>query len=148
MKTIISLVVAFLISATSFGQILTPVKWSYASKKINDTEAVLFIKATIEKGWLIYSQTVPEGGPEPTVFSFDPSNEFQLKGKTIAPNPEIKYDPTFRMKIGYHQKSVVFQQRVNLLAGSTVVKGMVTFMVCNDLQCLPPEEVKFSIPVN
>jgi hypothetical protein len=33
------------------AQIETPVKWSYAAKKINSKEAVVFIKATINDGW-------------------------------------------------------------------------------------------------
>ena len=53
MKRIILIVAVFLICATSFAQILKPVKWSYASKRINDNEAIVFIKATMEKGWHI-----------------------------------------------------------------------------------------------
>jgi len=68
MKKIILTVVVFLICATSFAQILKPVKWSYASKRINDNEAIVFIKATMEKGWHIYSQTVRDGGPECSIY--------------------------------------------------------------------------------
>lgn len=140
-------VAVLLISATSFGQILKPVKWSYASKKINDKEAVLFIKATIEDGWHIYSMTVPENGPQATAFSFSSSKAYQLNGKTQAPKPIVKHDPTFDMEVGYYKKSVVFQQNVKLSQSSPTVKGTLTYMVCNDKQCLPPEEVAFSIPV-
>ncbi|WP_461533708.1 protein-disulfide reductase DsbD N-terminal domain-containing protein [Sinomicrobium sp.] len=140
--------VAFLfVSAASFGQILKPVKWSYASKKINAKEAVLFLKATIEDGWHIYSQTVPENGPVPTGFSFHPSDGYQLNGKTHAPNPIVKHDPTFDMEVGYYKKSVVFQQKIKLSDNSPTVKGTLIYMVCNDKQCLPPEEVAFSILV-
>ncbi|MGK9118278.1 protein-disulfide reductase DsbD N-terminal domain-containing protein [Olivibacter jilunii] len=147
MKRIILFIAVTLISASSFGQLLKPVKWSYASKKINETEAVLLIKATIDDGWHIYSQTVPENGPQPTAFSFSSSKAYQLKGKTQAPNPVVKHDQTFDMEVGYYKKSVVFQQRVKLVERSPTVKGTLTYMVCNDLQCLPPEEVAFSIPV-
>lgn len=147
MKRIIVFVAVFMINATSFGQILKPVKWSYASKKISDTEAVLLLKATIEDGWHIYSLTVPKNGPQATAFSFSSSKAYQLNGKTQAPNPVVKHDPTFDMEVGYYKNSVVFQQKVKLLDNSPTVKGMLTYMVCNDLQCLPPEEVAFSIPV-
>jgi hypothetical protein len=40
------------------AQILKPVKWSYGAKKISATEAVVFIKANIDGGWHLYSQTV------------------------------------------------------------------------------------------
>lgn len=147
MKRIISFVAFLFISAASFGQILKPVKWSYASKRINDKEAALLIKATINDGWHIYSQTVPENGPQPTSFSFYPSKAYQLNGKVQAAKPIVKQDPTFNMEVGYYEKSVVFQQKVKLTGNSAMVKGTLTYMVCNDKQCLPPEEVAFSISV-
>lgn len=68
---------AFAVSA----QIKTPVKWSYAAKKINTKEAVVLIKATIEKGWHIYSQHIKPGGPVPTTFTFTKSSDYTLSGK-------------------------------------------------------------------
>src|SRR3546814_10665277 len=63
MKRFIIFIAVFSISAASTAQILKPVKWSYASKRVSVTEAVVLIKATMEKGWHIYSQTVTESGP-------------------------------------------------------------------------------------
>jgi len=147
MKKIILIVAAFLICATSFAQILRPVKWSYASKRINDNEAIVFIKATMEKGWHIYSQTVPDGGPEATSFSFSASSEYKLKGKTSEPEPITRFVNAFKMKLSYFENSVVFQQRITHVGGSPTVKGNVVYMVCNDMQCLAPHEVEFSLPV-
>jgi hypothetical protein len=147
MKKIVLSVAVFVICATSFAQILKPVKWSYASKPINDNEAILLIKATIEKGWHIYSQTVPDGGPEATSFSFSASKDYKLKGKTSEPEPITKFEPAFKMKLSYFENSVVFQQRIAQVVGSPTVSGNVVFMVCNGMQCLTPEEIDFSIPV-
>jgi DsbC/DsbD-like thiol-disulfide interchange protein len=147
MKKIILMVAVSLICATSFAQILKPVKWSYASKRINDSEAIVFIKATMEKGWHIYSQTVPDGGPEPTSFSFSASNDYKLKGKTSEPKPITKFENVFKMTLSYFENSVVFQQRITQGGGSPTVKGKVVYMVCNDIQCLAPEEVEFSLSV-
>lgn len=147
MKKNLILVVLLCISAASYGQILNPVKWSYASKKINDKEAVIFLKATIDHGWNIYAQKVPENGPVPTTFSFNLSESYQLNGNTNAPHPVVKHDPTFDMEIGYYSETVVFQQRVKLLENSTAVKGTLSYMACDDTQCLPPEEVAFNIPI-
>lgn len=72
---------------------------------------------------------------------------FSLVGKTIEPKAIVKYESTFKMNVSYFEKAVIFQQKVKLNKGTTVVKGVVEFMVCNDKQCLPPEEVEFSIPV-
>ena len=51
MKKISLLIVAVLLTVTAaVAQIQTPVKWSVASKKLNNQEAVIFIKATIQNG--------------------------------------------------------------------------------------------------
>ena len=147
MKKIILIVAVFLICATSFAQILKPVKWSYASKRINDNEAIVFIKATMEKGWHIYSQTVPDGGPEATSFTFSASNDYKLKGKTSEPEPITRFVNAFKMKLSYFENSVVFEQRITQVGGSPTVKGNVVYMVCNDMKCLAPDEVEFSLPV-
>ncbi|PWS27937.1 sugar transporter [Pedobacter yonginense] len=133
--------------AGAFAQIEKPVTWSYAAKKISKTEAVLYIKANIEDRWHIYSQNIKDGGPVKTTFTFSPSKDFSLLGKTTEPKAIVKYESTFKMNVSYFEKSVVFQQKIKLNKAATVVKGKVEFMVCNDKQCLPPEEVEFSVPV-
>lgn len=131
----------------AFSQILTPVKWEFGAKKINDTEAVVFMKAVIDEGWHIYSQTVGDGGPIKTSFTFTKSNDFTLVGKTAEPKPKTKFEQVFDMDVPYFNKEVVFQQRVKLSKGQTVVKGVVEFMACDATQCLPPEDVAFSISI-
>lgn len=147
MKNILLIVAICLITAKSYAQILTPVKWSYASKKINDKEVVLFLKASIEEGWHIYSLTLPPDGPQATTFSFQPNKGYQLNGKVNAAAPIMKHDPTFNMRLGLYKNSVIFQQKILLNDFPTAVKGTLKFMACNDSQCLPPEEVNFNIPV-
>ena len=123
---------------TVFGalaQIEKPVTWAYAAKKINKTEAVLYLKATIEDGWHIYSQNVKDGGPVKTTFAFAPSKDFSLIGKTSEPKAITKYESTFKMNVSYFEKSVVFQQKIKLNKGATTAKGKVELMVCNDRQC-------------
>ncbi|QPH38093.1 protein-disulfide reductase DsbD N-terminal domain-containing protein [Pedobacter endophyticus] len=131
----------------AFAQIEKPVTWSYAAKKVSSTEAVLYIKATIDDKWHIYSQNMQDGGPIKTSFTFSPSKDFSLIGKTIEPKAIKKYESTFKMNVSYFENAVVFQQKVKLNKAATTVKGKVEFMVCNDKQCLPPDEVEFSIPV-
>lgn len=148
MKKITLLLSTVLFSvAGAFAQIEKPVTWSYAAKKVSKTEAVLYLKATIEDRWHIYSQNVKDGGPVKTTFTFSPSKEFSLVGKTVEPKAIVKFEDTFKMNVAYFEKSVIFQQKVKLNKGTTTVKGKVEYMVCNDRQCLPPEEVEFSIPV-
>ncbi|EFK59385.1 protein-disulfide reductase DsbD family protein [Sphingobacterium spiritivorum] len=129
------------------AQILNPVKWTYAAKKINDKEAVLYMKAQIDKGWHIYSQNMAEGGPVKTKFTFKPGKEYGLIGKTMEPKSIAKFEDTFKMTVNYFEKEVVFQQKIKLNSKSPVVQGTVEFMVCDDKQCLPPEEIEFKIAI-
>jgi len=148
MKNIlIALFICAFFSLKGFGQIYDPVKWSYAAKKTSKTEAIVYVKATLEKGWHLYSQYVERGGPQPTKFTFEKSSAYTLSGYTVEPKPIVRLEPTFMMEVGFFENSVIFQQKVKLKGKKAAVKGKVKFMVCNDKMCLPPDEVQFTIDV-
>src|SRR5437588_578778 len=134
-------IIGLIIAAQSVSaQILNPVKWSYAAKKISKKEAMLFIKAILDEGWHIYSVNQVPGGPAKTSFRFVPSKEYTLIGKVAEPTPVKKFDKSFDINITYFEGSVIFQQKIRLLSSKCVVNGKVKFMACNDHQCLPPDE--------
>lgn len=146
----ITLIIAMVVMTTlsAFAQLENPVTWQYAAKKTpGKNEATLYIKANIEPNWHLYSQNLKPGGPNKTEFSFTPSKDFSLVGKTTEPKPITKYEKVFKMDVSYFEDEVVFTQKIKLNKGATTVKGKVEFMVCDDKQCLPPSEVSFSIPV-
>jgi hypothetical protein len=148
MKRIFLAAAALVLSFGAKAQIESHVKWSYAAKKISPTEAVVFLKATIDDKWHIYGLDVKDGGPIKTSFTFAPSKEYSLVGKPIQPTPIKKYESTFKMDVTYFEKSVVFQQKIKLKsANATAVKGQLEYMTCNDQKCLPPEDIDFSIPL-
>jgi DsbC/DsbD-like thiol-disulfide interchange protein len=148
MKKIAIIVFVLALSIGVKAQIEAPVKWAYAAKRISSTEAVVFLKATIQDGWHIYSMNVKDGGPIKTSFKFSPSKEYALVGTTSEPAPLTKYEKSFSMDVSYFEKSVVFQQKVKLKsANATAIKGQLEYMTCNDKKCLPPEDVDFSIPL-
>lgn len=137
----------FFASFGAFAQLEDPVTWSYVAKKTSATEATVYIKANIEEGWHLYSQTVKPGGPNKTVFTFPKSKDYTLVGTTVEPKPISKFEKVFNMNVPYFADQVVFTQKVKLNKGTTTVKGKVEFMVCNDSKCLPPSEIEFSVPV-
>jgi hypothetical protein len=145
----IALIVALMafINLGASAQIEDPVTWSYGQKKISKTEAIIYLKATIDKGWHIYSQNIKEGGPIKTTATFAPSKDFVKIGKTIEPAPMSKYEKTFGMNVTYFENQVIFQQKIKLNKPTPLVKGSIEFMVCNDSKCLPPAEVNFSVQV-
>ena len=147
MKKILFVMTALLISASSYSQILNPVKWSYATKKTGSNEAIIYLKATIDKGWHIYSQQLADGGPVKTSFSFSPSSAYKKVGATIEPKPITAFEKAFNMKVSYFSNTVIFQQKVNLSRLPAVVKGKIEYMACDNFRCLPPEEVDFSLTI-
>jgi len=148
MKKLLFVAMAILVSFAAHAQIESPVKWSYAAKKISSTEAVVFLRATIQDGWHIYSQNVKEGGPIKTSFTFSPSKEYSLVGKTSEPTPFTKFETAFSMNVSYFEKSVTFQQKIKLKsAKASAVTGKLEYMTCNDKKCLPPDDIDFSIPL-
>ena len=148
MKKVLILIGLVAMGMGAFAQIEAPVKWSYAAKRISSTEAVVFLKATIQDGWHIYSTNVKDGGPIKTSFTFPPSKEYTLIGKTTEPTPLSKYEKAFSMDVTYFEKSVIFQQKIKLKSASTsAIKGQLEYMTCNDKKCLPPEDLDFSIPL-
>lgn len=129
------------------AQLYHPVKWAYAAKKSGANEATVFLKATIEDSWHIYSAYQKDGGPVKTSFVFTPSKDYELSGPLNEPKPITRFEKVFSMDVNYFEKEVIFQQKLRLNVGQTLVKGALKFMVCNDKTCLAPESVSFAIPV-
>jgi len=129
-------------SANVFAQILDPVKWTTSVKNISETEYELITTATIDGGWHLYSQTVPDDGPIPTSFIYEGNGNYLKKGNTKEDQGHTIDDPIFGMRIKYFEDKAVFKQRIKLKSkGVFNINAVVEFMVCDDKQCLPPKEV-------
>jgi len=131
------------------AQIVNPTKWEFDSKQDGDEVSLIF-KATIEKGWHLYDTYLPEGGPIATSFVFEDSTQFEFVGEIQKdPQPEIHFDETFQMNVGYFNTQAILIQKIKLKTADPVeLKGFVLFMSCNDETCTPPEESKFSFKFN
>ncbi|WP_428740650.1 protein-disulfide reductase DsbD domain-containing protein [Tenacibaculum sp.] len=146
-KILFFLLLAF--GSTSFAQVHDPVKWTTSVKKISDKEAELIAVATIQKDWHLYSQEIPQGGPIPTLFTFEGDARYLKKGNTSEGEGHVVDDPIFEMKIKYFDTKAVFTQKIRLkTADKFTVKGAVEYMVCTGENCLPPKEVTLSFNVN
>ena len=125
-----------------FSQIEHPINWETSVEKLSETTYILTTKASIEKGWHLYSQEVPEEGPIPTIFNYDTLEKtFTLIGKTLEGKGYVIDDPVFNMKIKFFENKAVFKQKVTLTAAVDKINATVAFMVCDDTRCLPPTEV-------
>jgi thiol:disulfide interchange protein DsbD len=143
------LVVAFLFFAVkTFAQQISPVSWTFASKKIGDNVYEVQLTATIQNGWHLYSQTQPDNAiAQPTSFNFNKNPLLDLDGKVKEVGKLEKYKDE-KLDIGANQYShkVVFVQKIKLKGkAKTNVSGKLEFQTCDDKKCLPPKTVNFSV---
>ena len=149
MKRLFLLILLACASWSAQAQMYDPVSWKFSVEEIKGDEATVVLTATIENRWHVYSQFIEEGGPIPTSFSFEKSKEYSLVGKvTESPKAISAFDPNFKMQIAWHKDKVAFKQKVKLNQAKTTVKGVLEYMTCDDKNCLPPEEVPFSINID
>jgi len=143
------LYIIFFITAGINAQILEPVKWSFSTEQISDTEFDLVFKADIETKWHLYSQDIPMTPPA-TSFTFEQSDAYELVGETKEESDVIEeYDPNFEMVLKYFAFEAVFKQRVKILSSAPVkITGSLEFMCCDDTRCLPPTDVDFAFDIN
>lgn len=136
------------ITLTTLAQIQEPVKWAFSAERTSSSEAELIFTATIDNGWYLYSQNIPEGGPVPTGFYFEESSAFQLVGEVVEPKPIEKFDEIFNMDLRYFKDKPVFRQKIKPLTNESFrIIGYVEFMCCDNTSCLPPTAVDFEITV-
>lgn len=131
--------------ATAAAQNLHPVKWTYTVEQKNPGEATLVFTANIEKGWHIYSQVTPDGGPLPTVFSFNAGKSFELIGKPSEPAPHEEYDSTFEVKVLTLDGNPVFRQKIKLNESALNITGRIDGQVCKDVCIMFGDEFRFDL---
>ncbi len=130
------------------AQIVVPIKWEFKTKVTGTNTAELQFVATIDRGWHLYSQHLPEGGPMPTEFKFEKLNGVQLIGTTTEPAAHEVFDEMFQMKVKYFDNSVTFVQKIKLTSDKPVqVSGVLSYQTCNDESCIPGDsEFSFNVP--
>jgi thiol:disulfide interchange protein DsbD len=137
MKKTLVLILA-LVAQYSFAQILNPVKWELSVVPVEPLEYELVFTANIEKNWAIYSQFLEEGGPLPTVISFEASPFYETLGAPHEKplNKVTKHDAVFEMEVSKFYKRAVFVQRIKIIEQSAFdLIGNVEYMTCDDSRC-------------
>ena len=145
------LAVFFILTNTfSFAQIYDPVQWEFSQEKISDNEVELQFKAYIEKGWHLYSQNLPEGvDAYPTEFIFINKDDYDLDGEMTEPQPIREPDPMFEnLVLPYFKDEVVFKQRIKVTSAADFkIEGEISFMSCDESQCVFPPLTPFSFNI-
>ena len=127
-----------------------PVKWFFSVKQLSAEEAELVFTAKINEGYHVYSQDInPDVGPIPTSFIFNPDKSYSLNGKVSEGKAVEIYDPNFEAKLKYFSGDAVFVQKIKTNGKAPFeINGTVTYMVCDEHRCFPPEDLAFKFNVN
>jgi len=142
MKKFFSALLLCLFTILSYAQIVDPIHWSARVIETGEVDeeadaAIVELEWTvsIDEGWHLYTQDIPEDGPVATEFSY--ANLVTI-GNTTTDSPVLSsYDENFEMTLTYYEGTVVFRQRL-LTQDPEAVRASVTYMACNDEMCLPP----------
>ena len=126
------------------------ISWSYTAKKLAANKYEVHMIATPPKGWHIYSQLTPEGGPIPTTFTFAKNALITLQGKVAEKGKVITYfDQNFKVNVKYFEGKADFIQIITVKGKiKTNISGEVESMICNDRTCMPPTTERFNIVLN
>lgn len=146
-RTFLTLLLTALSTVASLAQIVKPIEWSQEVSMTSQSEGVLTISASIEKGWHLYGFNLPDGGPVSTQISLDPADGVEWIGAlTPSVEPVKKVDMIFHLKLSWWDQDVSFTQKFKLLntTGATI-SGTIRYQGCNDASCIPPSRETFSL---
>lgn len=132
------------------SQILDPVDWEVTVERQEGNSYTILMKATMDKGWHIYSQKQfgeEELGPIPTEFSFNNSEAtFTLIGPTIEPEIEPIFDPVFELDVVFFEDEALFKQPIEVFDDKNLkIIVEIFYSVCDDKQCLAPDLKTFEV---
>jgi len=149
MKKFIFLSAIILIATVGKAQ-LNPISWTFTAKKVADKTYEVHMKATIQTGWHLFSQTQPEDAIAiPTSFTLISNPLLLVDGKIKETGTVEKFHDT-RLNISANQyaNTVDFVQKIKLKTkAKTNFSGSVEYQTCDDKKCLPQKTVNFSIAI-
>lgn len=145
MKSFTKIIGLLILSAVSlFAQPAEePITWTLsADAKSVTTNSVFEAKLTAKlgAGWYLYSITQPPGGPNATTIEI--KEPFKLADKIKAETPKKKFDNNFRMETEFYKEKAEFGLPIQVGSDTKDSKELVvavTFQLCNDEVCLPPD---------
>ena len=126
------------------------VDWSFSANKISDTEYELDGVGVLDEGWHTYSQFLTGfDGPLPTMFTFEESDNFEIIGDIQEVGSHTYFDSVWECEIIEFNGKAKFKANVKVnTTEKFTIKGFVSYMVCEDGQCLPPTDEPFEVIIN
>lgn len=131
----------------SNAQVPTHLKWTISSKTLSETEAEIYLKATLDPHWHIYSFNPGDEMLMPPVISFENNKNVKLVGKPTEKGHKIsKKEEGFDNPINFFEHSVVYTQKVTFTK-PTDLKGTFEYQICDEKGCLPPRTDDLTVKI-
>ena len=115
----------------------------------NDCNLEVVVDVDIVEGWHINSHVLPEGSFSiPTNITIEKSNNYNIRGGIIEPEPILEFDEMADEMMSYHHHKFTLKKKViSKSREDYVLKGTFSFQTCNDVKCLPEYEQPFELKV-
>lgn len=134
------LIITALLAVALAAAAQNPIRWRMSVKMTGEDTGIVTVRALVADGWHLYGTQLPENGPRPTRF------EFTTKGVTLTGNltasipTEPHHDSMFDMDLNWWAGNVAFTRTFTLdNPADASISVSVTYMGCNDKNCLPPK---------
>jgi thiol:disulfide interchange protein DsbD len=140
---LLTLVFFSFLSTWAFGQ--EKIQWSFDYLAFPSS---IQISAKIENGWHLYALDLdPNIGPVPTEIVLEKNKLVnEIHAFEVTTLAKKSYDANFGAEVSYYEQEFLANNRI-FVKKPTTVKGELTYMLCDDKRCLPPQTVPFEIKV-
>ena len=145
MRLLLNIIITTLVSLSANAQMFDPVHFTSELRMRQHNEGDIIFSATIDGGWHVYSNNIPEGGPTPASFHKVTMKGMETAGALRTATAPVKvFDEMFQMEVRYFEHKVTFIQPVRFTAADYSVDCYLEYGACNDEMCLPPSEVRLT----
>ena len=125
------------------------VQWQAVVSDRNEKLVSIQITAEIEPGWHLYSaQTPKNAGPIPVGFEVQKNRFVKIKEPFVEKTKAIKkFDANFDSDVYIFEDKFQGEFKVKS-KNDTILNMTVTYMICNEVMCLPPVDETLSIKLD
>ena len=125
------------------------VQWQAEVSDRNEKLVSIQITAEIEPGWHLYSaQTPKNAGPIPIAFEVQKNRLIKIKEPFVEKTKAIKkFDANFDSDVYIFEDKFQGEFKVKS-KNDTILNMTVTYMICNEVMCLPPVDETLSIKLD
>lgn len=135
-------------TALSVAQVQNPAHWKYQVKPLQGDMVELQFQLKLDAGWHIYSQHSDANGPIAMEYTFGESKDYQRVGAVVEPKAHEEFDDIFKCTVRSFAGNVTFKQKIRRsTAEDFTVKGSLYYQLCDDGQCIAPDDVPFEFKV-